>query len=136
MSVQRLAGDWLWQYICATGRLGTKMTMSSKMPQIMDIILSCKSLSVDPKEATTALSVYLKNTSTRQKIEVGGRQNLQFDTSVESGRTQPAIGHSEGRQAGNNIHSGGADPLEGSSSEESQSLLDLQEIPDYSDTEL
>ena len=144
VSMQRLAGDWLWQYICATGRSGTKMSMSSKMPQIMDIILLTprKTLSVDPKEATTALSIYLKNTSTRasakkhrQKFEVGGRQNLQLDTSVENGRAQPAIAHSEGRQAGNNFHSGGADLVESSSSEESQSLLDLQEISDYSDTE-
>lgn len=67
VSMQRLAGDWLWQYICATGRSGTKISMTSKMPQVMDIILltACKTLSIDPKEATTALSIYLKNTSTR-----------------------------------------------------------------------
>lgn len=133
VSMQRLAGDWLWQYICATGRSGTKISMTSKMPQVMDIILltACKTLSIDPKEATTALSIYLKNTSTRasakkhrQKFEVGG-----------SGRAQPAIGQLEGRQAGNYFHSGGADLVERSSSEESQSLLELQEVSDYSDTE-
>lgn len=120
------------------------MSMSSTMPQIMDIIrlTACKTLSVDPKEAMTALSVYLKNTSTRasakrhrQKFEISGRQNVQLDTSVENGSAQPAITHSEGRQATCNFHSGGTDPVESSDSEESQSVLGLQELSDYSDTE-
>ena len=70
--MQRLAGDWLWQYICATGRSGTKMSMRSTMPHIMDVILltACKTLSVDLKEAMSALSVYLKNTGTRASAKI------------------------------------------------------------------
>lgn len=138
VSMQRLAGDWLWQYICATGRSGTKMSMSSKMPQIRDIILltACKTLSIDPREATSALSVYLKNTSTRasskqhrEKARLGGI--IRSNNSDEHGRAQP---HSQGRQAGNDFHSGGADPGDSSASEDSLSLLGLQEISDDSDT--
>lgn len=145
VSMQRLAGDWIWQYICATGRSGTKMSMSSKMPQIMDIILltACKILSVDPKQAMTALSVYLKNTSTRasakkhrQKFEIGGCQNVSI--SVENGRAELMIADSEGSssQASCNVHSGGTDPFDSSDGEVSPSLLSLPRTPSTEGSEI
>ena len=143
--MQRLAGDWLWQYICATGRSGTKMSMRSTMPHIMDVILltACKTLSVDLKEAMSALSVYLKNTGTRasakiyrEKLQVGGQQKVHSDTIAKNGRAQPAITCSEETQGSNGLNSGGEVSDEFSNDEESQSLLtDLEEISDVSDTE-
>lgn len=119
-SMQRLAGDWIWQYICAIGRSGTKISMQSTMPQIMDIVVltACKILSVDPKDGTSALSTYLKNTSTR--------------ASAKRHREKPEVG----RNIENEFHSRGADSDMSSDSEESQSLLaQFEQISDYSDTE-
>lgn len=65
-SMKRLADDSVWQYISALGRSGTeKISMQEVMPSIMDLILltAVKVLEIDPKEATTALSTYLNNTS-------------------------------------------------------------------------
>lgn len=145
-AMQRLAGDWLWQYICATGRSGTKVSMRSKMPNIMDtvILTACKTLEVDPKEASSALSVYLKNTGTRasakmhrEKLLVGGHQKVHLDNSAKNGGPQHAITCSEERQGSKQLNSGGE--VSDDDTEESQSLLrhieEMSEISDGSDTE-
>lgn len=88
--MQRLADDSVWQYISAFGKSGTKkLSMSKQMPSIMNTVLltTIKVLSVDTKEASTALSTYLKSTATRaaakkHKLEHGRAIQLQIDNSV------------------------------------------------------
>ena len=88
--MQRLADDSVWQYFSAFGRSGTKkMSMSKTMPSIMNVVLlaTIKTLSIDTKEASTALSTYLKSTATRaaakkHKLEHGRDIQLEIDNSV------------------------------------------------------
>ena len=88
--MQRLADDSVWQYMSAFGKSGTKKpSMCKLMPSIMDTVLltTIKTLSVDTKEASTALSTYLKNTSTRaaakkHKLKYGGGIQLEIANSV------------------------------------------------------
>lgn len=68
-SIKRLADDSIWQNVSALGRPGTKMlSMREVMPNLMDIILltAINLLKADPKEATAALSTYMKGTSYRE----------------------------------------------------------------------
>lgn len=77
--MKRLADDSIWQYVSALGRSGTKkLSMWEVMPNVMDIILltAIKLLKVDPKEATTALSTYLKSTSYRAAARKEKTQNV------------------------------------------------------------
>jgi len=58
-----LADNCIWQYVCALGMSETnKPSMCDLVPSIMNVLLitAIKLLDVDPKEATTALSTYLK----------------------------------------------------------------------------
>lgn len=95
--MQRLADDSVWQYVSAFGKSGTKkLSMCKMMPSIMDTVLltTIKTLSVDTKEASTALSTYLKNTATRaaakkHKFE-HGRAILQIGNSVHEETFQSA----------------------------------------------
>ena len=72
--------------------------MFKEMPAIMDIVLltSLKTLSIDTKEASTALSTYLKSTATRvaakkHKMKYGSAYGrLQIDNSVDKETPQPA----------------------------------------------
>ena len=86
--MQRLADDSVWQYVSAFGKSGTKkLSMCKMMPAIMDTVLltAIKTLSVDTKEASTALSIYLKNTATRatakkHRLEYGSDNIIDKET--------------------------------------------------------
>lgn len=71
--------------------------MCKMMPSIMDMVLltTIKTLSVDTKEAPTALSTYLKSTATRaaakkHKLEHGRAIQLQIGSSVHKETSQSA----------------------------------------------
>ena len=82
-TMQRLADDSVWQYMSAFGKSGTKKpSMCKMMPSIMDIVLltTVKTLSVDTKETSTALSTYLKMTSTRAAAK---KHRLEYGRDVQ-----------------------------------------------------
>lgn len=82
--MQRLAEDSVWQGVIPFGKSGTKkLSMCKIMASIMDTVLltTTKTLAVDTKDASTALSTYLKNTAKKTaakkyKLEQG-RATLQ-----------------------------------------------------------
>lgn len=90
--MQRLADDSVWQCMSAFGKSGTKKpSMYKMMPLVMDIVLltTVKTLSVDTKEASTALSTYLKSTATRaaakkHKLEYGRAIQLEIANSANA----------------------------------------------------
>ena len=86
-----LADDCIWQYFSVLGRSGTKkITMCNVMPKLMDLVLltPVKLPKVDPIEARSALSTYLKNTSTKvaarkHKIKINGTGISAFKEGVD-----------------------------------------------------
>ena len=67
-SMQQLANDEIWQYVCAMGKSGSrKVPMATAMAKIYRVVCvtACKVLSVTFREAGTAVSTFLKNTSNR-----------------------------------------------------------------------
>lgn len=96
--MHRSADDAVWQYVRALGKSGTKkLYMCKTMPAIMDTVLltTIKTLSVDTKEASSALVTYLKNTVTRaaakkHRSEYGSGRQLQLGNSIDRDTAQPA----------------------------------------------
>lgn len=67
-TMQNLANDEIWQYVCAMGKSGSKkVAMATSMSKIYRAVCltASKVLNITLQDAKTALSTYLKNTSNR-----------------------------------------------------------------------